>query len=95
MDSFGRRWAIHRDRCDRAGVDELLHTGALGCGENIFRAADVGIVDVLRMLGPQAIVRGGVKDALDAFHGAVQRCGVAQITGHIFQREVGDGAVLA
>src|SRR5580704_14097510 len=87
--------AIHRNRCDRAGVDELLDTGALGRGENIFRAADVGIVDVLRMLGPQAIVRGGVKDALDAFHGAVQRCGVAQIPGHILQREVGDGAVLA
>jgi len=34
-----------------------------------------------------------VEDALDVFHGASERGGIAQVSGDIFEREVGDGAI--
>ncbi len=69
----GRRGAIDGDGGDGAGVDELLDAGALGGGEDVFCAADVGIVDVFRIFGPEAIVGGDVEDAGDAFERAIER----------------------
>ena len=91
----GLRWSVDGNGGDGASVNELLDAGALGRGENIFRAADVGIIDVLRMPGPESVVRGGMENALDTLHGAVQRGCVSQIARDIFKRQVGDRAVLA
>src|SRR5229473_2046092 len=85
--------AIDGDGCDRAGVDQLLDTSPLRGVQKIFRSADVRIVNVLLALGPQAVIGGRMKDALDALHRAIKRGGVAQITGHIFERQIRDRAI--
>src|SRR5882724_1291395 len=90
---IGMLGAIYGDGGHGAGVDELLDARAL-CGvQKIFCAADVRIVDVLLAPGPQAVIRGDVEDALDVFHGAIERGGIAQVSGDIFEREIGNGAI--
>src|SRR5882762_3380445 len=79
---------IDGDGCHGAGVNQLLHAGALSGVQKIFCSADVGIVYVLLALGPQAVIRGDVKDALDTFHRAIERGGVAQIPGHVLERQI-------
>src|SRR5690242_1022038 len=91
----GMLGTIHGDRGDCAGVDELLDTRAFRRLEDIFRAADIRIVDLARLPGPEAVVGSDVKDALDAGEGAIERSGVAQIAGDVFERKIGDGAVAA
>ncbi len=79
--------------CHRAGVNQLLNAGALRGVQKIFCSADVGIVYVLLALGPQAVIRGDVKNALHAFHRAIERGGIAQIPGHILERQIRNGAI--
>ena len=74
--------------CHGAGVDQLLDAGALRGIQKIFCSADVRIVNVLLALGPQAVIRGDVKNTLDALHRASERSGVAQISGHILERQI-------
>src|SRR5882672_10797916 len=84
---------VDGDSGDGAGIDELLDAGAL-CGiQKIFCAADVRIVEVLLAPGPQAVIRGDVEDPLDILHGAIERGGIAQVSGDIFEREIGNGAI--
>src|SRR6267378_2376183 len=90
---IGMLGAVDGDGGDGAGVDELLDAGALCRVQKIFCAADVRIVDVLLAPGPQAVIRGDVEDALDVFHGAIERGGIAEVAGDIFERKIGNGAI--
>src|SRR6516225_1679923 len=56
---------IHGNGGDGAGVDELFDPSASRSFQQILRAADVGVVDILRALRPQPVVSGDVKNALD------------------------------
>ena len=79
--------ARHRNRCDRAGVDEFLGARAPRGLEQIPRAVHVGFVNLSRVARPQPVVGGDVKDARNSRHGSIKRCGVAQISGTAFGRE--------
>src|SRR5438445_8448817 len=90
---IGKLRAIDGDSCHRAGVDQLLDAGSLRGIQKILRSSDVRIVDVLLALGPQAIIRGNVKNALDALHGAGERGGIAQISGYMLERQIRNRAI--
>jgi hypothetical protein len=66
----------------------------LGGREEIFCAADVGLVNIFGALGPEAVIGGNVKDALYAFESALKRGWIAQIAGNIFQREIGNSTIM-
>ena len=75
---------VHSDGSNGTGVDELLDTGPHGGVQEIFCAADVGIVNVLFVPDPQTVISGNVKNALGSLHGPRNRRGVAQISGDVF-----------
>ena len=78
---FIRRQAVlpHSDRSDRAGVNNLLHAGFAAGRKQIARAADVVVVDVLRISGPEAVVGGNVIDAAATLDAAQQRAQILEI----------------
>src|SRR4029077_20301302 len=77
-----------------AGVNELLDTGVLCRNQKIFCAAYVGLVNILGALGPQAVIGGDVKDSLHTIEGALKRGGITQVAGDVFERKIGDSAIV-
>ena len=67
----------------------------LGGLEKIPGAADVRIVNVLLAFGPQAIIGGNVKHTRGAGKRASKRRRVPQITGDVFEWQIGDRAIVA
>src|SRR5262249_40387692 len=82
-------------RGNRACIDELLDPSSLGGGKHVLRAAEIGVVDFFRVLSPQPVVCCNMKDTLNAVHGPIERSGITQVPGHIFERQVGNRAILA
>ena len=92
---IGMFGTIHCDCSNRACVNELRDTCTLGGIEKIPGAADVRIVNVLLAFGPQAIISGNVKHTRDASKRASERRRVPQIAGDVFERQIGDRAIVA
>src|SRR5438477_259076 len=76
-------------------LDAAMRAGTHGGVEKIFCSAHVGIVNVLPALGPQAVIRGHMEDALGARDRARDCGGIAQVAGNVFEREITDGAIRA
>src|SRR5579859_7304770 len=86
---------VHGNRRDRAGVNELCNVRPFGRVEKIFRTADVRIVNIPLAPCPEAVVGGDVENARHAVESAGQRSRIAQIASDIFERQIGNRAIVA
>ena len=91
----GKFRAVDGDGRYCARINQLFDSGALRGLQKIFRSADVRIVNLPGASRPQAVIRCYVKDALHALHSAIERSRVAQIPGHVFERQVRNRAISA
>jgi hypothetical protein len=77
----------HADAADGAGVNDAFDAGALGGGEEMASAFDIGGVKIGRVLGPEAVIGGDMKDAAATGDGAGEGIRIAEIARNLFDRE--------